>query len=107
LGRLPVDRFVEALKREGARVSGGTTLRHRGGLHTQPIFTERDHPAFHHPANAESMAQVRYGPGTLPVTEAPPGNRINLPTFPRADRNLLDQYVEAFRKVVAHADELQ
>jgi perosamine synthetase len=107
LGGLPVDRFVEALKREGARVSGGTTLRHRGGLHTQPIFTERDHPAFHHPANAESMAHVRYGPGTLPVTEAPPGNRINLPTFPRADRALLDQYVEAFRKVVAHADELQ
>jgi perosamine synthetase len=107
LGGLPIERFVEALKREGARVSGGSHLRHRGGLHTQPMFTERAHPAFHHPANAESMARVRYGPGTLPVTEAPPRNRINLPTFPRADHALLDQYVEAFRKVVLHADALQ
>jgi perosamine synthetase len=107
LGGLPINQFVDALEREGARVSGGSLLRHRGGLHTQPIFTERDHPAFHHPANAESMAHVRYGPGTLPVTEAPPRNRINLPTFPRADRDLLDQYVEAFRKVVEHANELQ
>jgi perosamine synthetase len=107
LGGLPVDRFVEALKREGARVSGGSQLRHRGGLHTQPVFTEGAHPAFHHPANAESMASVRYGLGTLPVTEAPPRNRINLPTFPRADRDLLNQYVEAFRKVVTQADELQ
>ena len=106
LGGLSIDRFVEAVKAEGARVSGGSHLRHRGGLHTQPVFTEQAHWAFQHPANAESVARVRYGLGTLPVTENPPRNRINLPTFPRADQALLDQYVEAFRKVAENADAL-
>jgi perosamine synthetase len=105
-GGLPVERFVAALRAEGAAVSAGTSLRHRGGLHTQPMFVERAHWAFHHPANAESVARVRYGPGTLPVTDTPPADRISLPAFPRASRELLDQYVAAFRKVARHAAEL-
>jgi len=106
LGGLPVERFAEALRAEGARVSGGTQLRHRGGLHTQPLFTERAHWAFHHPANAASMARVRYGPGTLPVTEHPPHNWVSIPAFPRAGRDLLDQYIAAFHKVAAQAPAL-
>jgi dTDP-4-amino-4,6-dideoxygalactose transaminase len=106
LDGLPIERFVEAVRAEGARVRGGTELRHRGGLHTQPYFVEQAHPAFRHPANAEMLARVRYGPGTLPVTEHPPRQRISLPTFPRAGRELLDQYVTAFRKVVEHAGDL-
>jgi dTDP-4-amino-4,6-dideoxygalactose transaminase len=106
LGDLPMARFVEAVRAEGARIQGGTELRHRGGLHTQPLFVERAHPAFHHPANAESVASVRYCPGTLPVTENPPQDRIMLPTFPNARRALLDQYIAAFRKVVEHAGDL-
>lgn len=107
LGGVPVERFVEALRAEGARVRGGAELRHRGGLHSQPIFTERSHPAFQHPANVEIIARVAYGPGTLPVTDNPPRNRIALPTFPQAGRELLDQYIAAFRKVVMHAGELR
>jgi perosamine synthetase len=107
LGGVPVERFVEALRAEGARVRGGTELRHRGGLHSQPLFTELAHPAFLHPANAEILKRIRYGPGTLPVTDNPPRNRITLPTFPQAGRELLDQYIAAFRKVVVHAGELR
>lgn len=106
LGGLPVDRFVEALSAEGAKVQGGATLRHRGGIHAQPMFTERKHWAFEHPANAESMKHVRYGSGALPVTDAPSRDRITLPSMPRPTQELLDQYVEAFRKVAVNAASL-
>jgi dTDP-4-amino-4,6-dideoxygalactose transaminase len=106
LGGLPVERFVQALQAEGARVRGGTALRHRGGLHTQPLFVERAHWAFAHPANAASVAQVRYGEGTLPVTEHPPADRIGVPAFPRPTAELLAQYAAAFQKVARHAGEL-
>ena len=106
LGGLPIERFVQALRAEGARVSGGTEMRHRGGLHTQPMFVEHAHWAFQHPANAASVAHTRYGPGTLPVTDSPPRDRITLPAFPRPTPELLDQYVGAFRKVVEHAADL-
>jgi dTDP-4-amino-4,6-dideoxygalactose transaminase len=105
-GGLPVDRFVEALRAEGARVSGGTQLRHRGGLHTQPLFLERAHWAFQHPANAESVARARYGVGALPVTDNPPRDRISLPNFPRPTPELLEQHVDAFHKVARNAARL-
>ena len=106
LGGLPVDRFVQALRAEGAQVGAGTHLRHGGGLHTQPMFVERRHWAFEHPANREIMAGVQYGPGALHVTENPPLDRISLPQLPRPTDELLDQYVEAFRKVAVGAREL-
>ena len=105
-GGLPIERFVEALRAEGARVSGGTQLRHRGGLHTQPMFVDRVHWAFRHPANAESVAHAHYGQGALPVTDHPPRDRISLPNYPRPTGELLDQYVAAFHKVARHAAEL-
>ncbi|MBI3972105.1 MAG: DegT/DnrJ/EryC1/StrS family aminotransferase [Chloroflexi bacterium] len=105
-GGLPIERFVDALRAEGARVSGGTQLRHRGGLHTQPMFVERVHWAFHHPANAASVAGARYGLGALPVTDNPPRDRISLPNFPRPTKELLDQYVAAFHKVARNAGQL-
>lgn len=106
LGGLPVDRFVEALKAEGAQVEGGTSMRHRGGLHVQPVFTDLKHWAFKHPANAESVRNVEYGEGQLPVTDDPPKDRIDLPLLPRPTQELLDQYIEAFRKVAVNAASL-
>lgn len=106
LGGLPPDRFVEAVQAEGAKVRQGTRMRHRGGLHTQPVFVERQHWAFDHPANAHAAAEVQYGEGALPVTDNPPGNRIALPRFSRPTQELLDQYIAAFRKVAAHAGQL-
>ncbi|HEV2126746.1 MAG TPA: hypothetical protein VGW38_28645, partial [Chloroflexota bacterium] len=91
---------------EGARVSGGTQLRHRGGLHTQPMFVERVHWAFQHPANAETLSHVQYGAGTLPMTDDPPRDLISLPNFPSPTPELLDQYVAAFHKVARNASQL-
>ena len=105
-GGVPVDRFVAALRAEGAHASAGTRLRHRGGMHTQPLFVERAHWAFQHPANAESVASTRYGTGTLPVTDNPPQDRISLPSFPRPTPELLDQYIAAFHKVARNATRL-
>ena len=103
---VPVERFVDALRAEGARVTWGTQLRHRGGLHTQPVFLEQAHWAFQHPANAASVAGVRYGSGTLPTTDEPPRNRITLPSFPSPTKALLDQYIAAFHKVARNAGQL-
>ncbi len=106
LGGLPADRFTAALRAEGARLGTSTRLRHRGGLHAQPLFVERKHWAFEHPANAAAAAHVEYGPGTLPITEDPPVNRVSLPRLTQPTPELLDQYVAAFRKVAANAGEL-
>ena len=42
-------------------------------------------------------------PDALPRTEALNDRLIRLPAFPQADRALLDQYAEAFAKVLDHA----
>ena len=34
-------------------------------------------------------------------------NLIRLPSFPNADRKILDQYIEAFKKVIQHADKIR
>ena len=104
LGGLPVGRFVEALRAEGADVGSGAGLHHHpGALHLQPLFTGRKHWAFEHAANAESMKHVKYGHGVLPAAENLSQDRIGMPGLPRPTRELLDQYVEAFRKVAVNA----
>jgi perosamine synthetase len=105
-GGLPVERFVQALRAEGAQVTQGTVLRHRGGIHTQPVFVERAHWAFRHPANEASVAATAYGKGTLPITENPPADRISVPAFPRPNDALTDAYVAAFQKVARNAAQL-
>ncbi len=72
------DKFIEALRAEGAEVSG-----ERYPLqHQQPIYKEKNIPL-----------------EALPVTEKIRNRILSLPTFPQADFDLLDQYAEAFRKV--------
>ena len=81
------DRFVKALQAEGAKVKD-----ERYPLqHNQPIYKEKgmDVPDF------------------LPVSEELRDKIIALPTFPNAKRELLDQYIEAFKKVILNKDELQ
>ena len=47
-----------------------------------------------------------YDPNALPRTAAGNAALLKLPSFPRASRPLLDQYVTAFEKVLAHASEI-
>lgn len=75
---VPIDKLIEMLKTEGAVVR-----RDRYPLlHEQPYFRERG-------SNQED----------LPVTQEVREHIIALPTFPGDDGKLVDQYIEAFKKV--------
>jgi dTDP-4-amino-4,6-dideoxygalactose transaminase len=95
---LPLDRLIEALRAEGCRVSAPRYPL----LHQQPIFTEgrwREIARLPVDVPAPDYASVR-----LPHTEAVGEELLRLPSFPSASQALLDQYAEAFRKVLAHAE---
>jgi hypothetical protein len=44
-----------------------------------------------------------YEPGMLHQTREYGQSLLRLPSFPNAGREILDQYIEAFRRVLAHA----
>lgn len=76
-------------------------------LHQQPLFTEdifldvarlRDRPRSSLP---------RYSAEDLPFTTAANGRMLQLPSFTRPTRALLDQYVEAFTKTLSHGERIQ
>jgi len=76
--KVPIDRLIEMLKAEGAVVR-----RDRYHLlHQQPYFVERGS-----------------NPEDLPVTREISEHVMALPTFPGDDGRLVEQYIEAFRKV--------
>ena len=95
---LPVDRLVAALRAEGAEVA-----RPRYPLlHQQPFFTEGAWRQIARlPPDIEPPA---YDPADLPATAELNASLIRLPTFPQAERPLLDQYARAFAKVTRHAE---
>ena len=70
-------------------------------LHQQPMFTEGTWKQL---ARIESSRE--YDPRDLPRTTVGNGSLLKLPSFPLADRALLDQYAQAFEKVLAHAQEI-
>jgi dTDP-4-amino-4,6-dideoxygalactose transaminase len=100
LNDLDKNTFIAALQAEGAEVGPERYAL----LHKQPVFTAAD------PAKEGFPWRVQ-GPIVppdrhLPATEALHERLLSLPTFPQASRELIDQYVEAFKKVTDHAEEL-
>jgi perosamine synthetase len=97
-GRLPIDRLLKALRAEGCRV----TAPRYPLLHEQPFFSEghwkrilRAAPGWEDPA---------YDPAALSTTRDYSRTLLRLPSFPTGERDILEQYLEAFRKVLAHAE---
>lgn len=95
---LPMATLIEALQAEGCQAAPPRYPL----LHQQPLFTE---------GLCFEIAGVRgrddlptYRPDALPRTEAMNAQAIKLPSFPSAERELLDQYAVAFEKVMAWAD---
>jgi len=88
--------LVEALRAEGCEVS----LPRYPLLHQQPLFTEG---AFERIARTGETPPRRYEPDALPRTVQVNEELLRLPAFPRASRQLMEQYAEAFEKVVTHA----
>jgi len=100
LDGLPKGRFIEALRAEGASVSSGAP---GGSAHLAAVFQERTHPAFSH---SEVKREVKYQKGDLPASENPRQDLMAIPAFHSVSKELLDQYIEAFKKVTENADEL-
>lgn len=75
---VPKERVVEALIAEGARVRGERYPL----LHMQPYFVERGSD-----------------PDALPITRGTVEEIVSFPTFPWDDGRLVDQYIDALRKV--------
>lgn len=98
---MPRDLLVEALKAEGCEVG----LPRYPLLHQQPLFTEGLYKKI---ARLQGLGipLPEYCPDALPRTEAANGEMIKLPSFPLADRDLLNQYLHAFRKVLINSKQI-
>jgi len=97
--------FAKALQAEGAQVGAPRYPL----LHQQPMFTDPDKPwAKIARLTPEILGRPlpTYDPMALPATAKGNASLLKLPSFPRAERRLLDQYVMAFEKVLAHAAQL-
>ena len=99
------ERVIEALRAEGAAVYDARYSL----LHRQPLFQEPEHyrrdGAF--PVFEQVKRKPIYPKDLCPVSEAVRATLVGVPTFPRASKALVDQYVRAFRKVDEHLEELR
>jgi dTDP-4-amino-4,6-dideoxygalactose transaminase len=97
---MPRDLLVRALQAEGCEAS----LPRYPLLHQQPIFTEG---LFARIARLDGISDgnvPRYAEDDLPKTTRANMELLRLPSFPNANRALLDEYAFAFEKVLANAD---
>ncbi len=91
---MSMDDLLAALKAEGCHVRPARYPL----LHQQPFFTEGHAASIARlPADVEPPV---YRPDALPRLEQANGQLLALPSFPQAERPLLDQYASAFRKVL-------
>lgn len=103
LGGLPVARFCEAVRAEGAATSPGANF----PLHLHPVLNDADIYGHGRPTRiATSDRDVRQPPGSLPVTEALPERIYSIPWFKRDRPQIIEEHALAFRKVAEQADRL-
>lgn len=103
LGGLPLARFCEALRAEGFPAHPGANM----PLHLQAV-NELDIYADGKPTLlANASRDVRAVKGSLPVSEAIAEFCFSVPWFKRYQPKIIDEYVLAAKKVVAHAEELR
>ncbi|MCP3906166.1 MAG: DegT/DnrJ/EryC1/StrS family aminotransferase [Planctomycetes bacterium] len=98
---VPIGDLTRALQAEGALVGAPRYPL----VHQQPVFTEGTWAKIAR-LDENDRSLPTYDPRALPRTTAGNASLIKLPSFPRADRALLDQYATAFARVMAHANEL-
>ncbi len=98
--RLSTPLLVAALQCEGCRVA----VPRYPLVHQQPFFTER-----HFLKIARLPADVPvpvYDPQDLPKTRTGSADLVRMPSFPQADRQLLNEYAIAFDKVISSARQI-
>lgn len=93
------DLLLDALRAEGCEVSSPRYPL----LHQQPLFVEG------HYARIARIPEClpRYREVDLPRTQEAGRKLLRLPTFPLAERPLLDQYAQAFEKVLSSAGRIR
>ncbi len=90
--------LIAALQAEGCEVS----LPRYPLLHQQPFFTEGAFLEVMRPHANTTIPDYRAV--SLPLTEEVNSHLLKLPSFPCASMALLDQYLYAFKKVLAHKE---
>ena len=104
LDGLEMNKLIIALQAEGIEI---TTERY-ALLHIQPVFEERNILGTEFSWNCTPVnGKVTYNRIALPITEKLHRNLLVLPTFPQAKKDLLDQYIEGFKKVVENVDQVR
>ncbi len=104
LGGVSLMTFLKAIRAEGV-ICGGCGY---GRLHEAPLFVEGDPYGNDCPGRCPHSANPVTGKiPSLPVTEAIRGESFMLaPRFEKPCKELLDEYIKAYHKVVANVDEL-
>ncbi len=103
ISSLCAGKFAEAMNAEGVSCGNGANspLHLHNYFHTADIFNMGKPTVI-----AFGQRDVRQGAGKLPVTESTVENVIQLPWFKRFDKDSIDRYVAAYRKVAEAAKEL-
>ena len=105
LGGLSVTRFTEAIRAEG--VEGGVTAGCNRPLHTHPVFQTADVFDEGKPTRiANSETDIREMDTDLEVSENIGKYTFHLPWFKHFDKELIEQYAGAFRKVCENYKDL-
>jgi perosamine synthetase len=97
-----LERICEALQAEGCRDASPCK---NGPLHLHPVFNELDLFGLGKPtAVCFSERDVRQPPGSLPHSEDIKEYAFGVPWFKQPDYAIIDEYIEAFRKVFTNLD---
>lgn len=99
---LPILELLQAVRAEGVSTTPRITPLDYGRMHLEPLFNDFPFDSFGGPwgnSNGDSRTR-RYEPGSLPVSERVAAQVIWLPPFVGPAPGLLEQYVEAFAKLL-------
>lgn len=100
---LSVTRFCEAIRAEGVPIDAGCNM----PLHLHPLQHVVDVYGHGRPTViANAGRDIRQPAGSLPISENIASRVYTVPWFKQYKPTIIDQYVEAFRKVIANYKEL-
>ncbi len=100
---LPLSRFAEAVRAEGAICNPGCNF----PLHTHSLFDTCDVYGHGKPTRiANSNRNIKQPKGSLPISERIDTLVYGIPWFKQYRPNIIDEYANAFRKVIENYKEL-
>lgn len=98
------DRIVVALQAEGVKAAIWCAR----PIYMQPVFQLREGWGKGFPWKSPyATRDVKYEPGLCPVAERISSETFNLSLHPPNGLDLMEEYAEAFEKVIKHAEELE